>query len=480
MSNVTKKSNKPNIIHSEYLELKKVNNIFKTFMNVTTDGLLVVDENCHITEINSAYCRFLGLNKESILGKHVLEVIPNSELPRIIARNETDIDVIHRLAEGQSPNKEKAVAVTRTPVIDDHTVIGAVAQIKFSKETKALADRLGDIESELEYYKKELHRLVGTKYTFENMIGIDENFNSVKKIAMKAAKNDFNVLILGETGTGKEVIANALHFASSRRNKPFIRINCAAIPFELLESELFGYEEGAFTGAKKGGKIGKFELANQGTIFLDEIGELPLNMQSKLLRVLQEKEIEKIGSENTIPLNVRVIAATNQNLEEKVQNKAFRSDLFYRLNVIQIKLPPLRERSEDIPFFIESFLSELNSKYEANVTLSPETKAILNRYKYPGNIRELKNIIERAFSQRDGDVILPTHLPVNLISRSQLSIPINKEKTLDAFMADIEREIILDVLAKNNFNCQSTAKNLGIHRSTLYKKMEKLNIPLPR
>jgi transcriptional regulator with PAS, ATPase and Fis domain len=254
-----------------------------------------------------------------------------------------------------------------------------------------------------------------------------------------------------------------------------IRVNCGAIPSELLESELFGYEEGAFTGAKKGGKKGKFELAHRGTIFLDEIGDMPLNMQAKLLRVLQEKEFEKVGGNKAISADVRVIAATNQNLES-FGRKKLRDDLYYRLNVIQLKIPTLRERTDDVRIIADSFLKRLNGEKGNNIIISPEVYAALVRYSWPGNVRELRNVIERAYCLVEGNIILPSHLPAHIVTNTKIPAAAARKKTLDKILAEIEREIIINALAKTNHNYKSTAKELGIHRSTFYKKIDKLNI----
>lgn len=458
--------------------LKRDRLIFQKIMDISTDGFLIVDQEGCIIDINNAYCTYLGLAREEIVGKPVLAVIKNSRLPEILKTGETEVNVLHKLVEGQAPNKEKVVAVNRAAVKDGDKVIAAVGQVKFSQKTVELAQKLKEIDQELKYYKEELKRIIGTKYSFENMIGQDPEFIEVKKVAEKAAKNDFAVLIQGETGTGKEVFAHAIHFASGRKDRPFVRVNCAAIPGELLESELFGYEEGSFTGAKKGGKKGKFELADGGTIFLDEIGDMPLNMQAKILRVLQEKEVEKVGGDQPIPVNVRVIAATNQDLEHKVKHNAFRADLYYRLNVIQLKIPALKERVQDIPLFIDYFLNELNEKYGTAVGIAPETKKLLQGYGWPGNIRELRNVMERAFSLVEGNMILNMHLPVNILSNPKISSLAQQKRTLDSLIEEIEREILLNVLQKNNYNCCLSARELGIHRSTLYRKCEKLKIPV--
>jgi len=286
-------------------------------------------------------------------------------------------------------------------------------------------------------------------------------------------------LLLGETGTGKEVFANAIHATSSRKNKPLIKVNCAAIPEALIESELFGYEEGAFSGAKKCGKPGTFELANGGTIFLDEIGELPINTQPKLLRVLQEGEVERIGGTKTIKTNFRLLTATNQDLLKKIDLKEFREDLYYRISVVPIKIPPLRERKEDITDLIELFLYELNHRYGTNKTIEPRAINYIMQQSFPGNVRELKNIIGRAFVMSESDVIDIDDL---VFLQTTASDNICKANSCEDFGSDLQaqHDAILSALKENNYNCAKTADTLGITRMTLYRKIKKYNINLNR
>ena len=461
---------------TELERLQRDRLIFSTLLDISTDGFLIVDDRGIIIDINKAYCNFLEIRHQDALGRYVLDVITNSRLPDILASWKTEIDVVHKLAEGQSPKKDKFVAVTRAPVKQGDNVVAAVGQIKFSTETRNLAEKLQHMDGELQYYKNELKRIIGNKYSFDTMIGQSPMLTAAKTLAQKAAQNDFNILITGETGTGKEVFAHAIHFASRRRLKPFIRINCAAIPSELMESELFGYDTGSFTGAKKGGKVGKFEMANGGTVFLDEIGDMPLNMQAKLLRVLQEREVERVGGSGAIPVDVRVMAATNQNLEEKIHSRLFRSDLFYRLNVIQIKVPTLQQRLQDIPMLVDFFLQEMNERYGVRIGIAPESLDVLAKYQWPGNIRELKNVIERAFTMVEEGTITTAHLPAHIISKVKLGQVHLDGKSLDTVMGEIEKGILIDALARNNHNYRKTAKELGIHRATLYKKLEKYDM----
>ena len=300
--------------------------IFETIRDISSDGFLVVDENGVILTINPAYCNFLGVKQADFLGRPVTELIANSKLPYILKTGKQEVNVVDRiiLPSGKGEKIEKYVLATRTLVRNQGKVVAAVGQVRFSKETVDLASKFQLVDEELQFYKEELKRITNENYSFKNIVGSSSTLKDVIEVARKAAKSDFHILITGETGTGKEVFAQVIHYHSKRWAKPFIKVNCAAIPAELLESELFGYEEGAFTGSRKGGKKGKFELANGGTIFLDEIGDMPTAMQAKILRILQEQEIEKLGSEKTIPISVRVIAATNQNLYEEVKKKKFR------------------------------------------------------------------------------------------------------------------------------------------------------------
>ncbi len=295
---------------------------------------------------------------------------------------------------------------------------------------------------------------------------------------MQAAANQFPVLISGESGTGKELFAQAIHHAGPRRAHPFVRINCAAIPKDLLESELFGYEKGAFTGADPNGKPGKFELARQGTVFLDEVGDLPLDMQPKLLRVIEDKEFERIGGTKIIQSDFRIIAATNQNLERMLVQNRFRKDLFYRLNVIPLQIPPLRERKNDIiptaRHLLKQMVGEANLKEKI---IDREAEKALKNYGWQGNVRELSNVLERTMSTLEADIIQLQHLPF-YVYRSHQKSPGTHPSPLKEVQTRTEKEIILSALRETNNNKARAAKMLGIHRTLLYKKMKKNNIPL--
>lgn len=456
-------------------EDKRERLVFETIRDISSDGFLVVDEKGIIIDINLAYCQFLGISRANCLGRPVTELIENSKLPEILRTGQQEINVVHRLtlSEGSQEPRERYVLATRTLVKDEGSVVAAVGQVRFSHETVELAEKFRAADEELQFYKKEYQRLANENYSFESIVGSSSALKKVVNLAGKAARSDFHILITGETGTGKEVFAQVIHYHSSRWAKPFIKVNCAAIPRELLESELFGYEEGAFTGSRKGGKKGKFELANGGTIFLDEIGDMPIAMQAKILRVLQEQEIEKLGSEKTIPISVRVIAATNQNLSEGVANKTFREDLYYRLNVIPLRLPPLRERTEDVPLLARYFLKELNQRYNTHIVIKASDEELLMAHHWPGNIRELRNTVERMYCMADDPEIMTTQIP---------GVPIRKVKErkrnqpLEALLAELEKQVIEEILEEENYNIRGTARRLGVHRGTLYNKIKKLNI----
>lgn len=317
--------------------------MYTLIFNSIYNGCIVTDADGYITHFNKPYGQFLGLDPDLQIGKHCTESVENSRMHIVAKTGKPEINKSHRI-KGQN------MVVQRIPIKREGKVIAVFGQVMFKdvKDVRRLADKLSVLESKIKLYEEELINLRSTRYTLDSIIGVSKAIKVLKKEALKATANQYPILISGESGTGKELFAQAIHHACPRKIYPFVRINCSAIPRDLLESELFGYEKGAFTGARSGGKPGKFELAHHGTIFLDEIGELPIEMQPKLLRVLEEKEFERVGGTSVIRSDFRVIAATNQNLEEMLADRRFRKDLFYRLNVIPLHIPPLRERRDDI------------------------------------------------------------------------------------------------------------------------------------
>jgi PAS domain S-box-containing protein len=436
------------------------------------NGVVVTDSDGYILYFNRPYGRFLGVNPDEQIGRHVTEVINNTRMHIVAKTGKAEINHTQKI-RGQN------MVVQRIPIKRDGRVVAVFGQVMFKdvRDVHALARKLSLLESKVRHYEEELISIWSSRYTLESIVGVSEAMRSLKREALKAAGTNLPVLITGESGTGKELFAHAIHHASPRRLHPFIRINCAAIPKDLLESELFGYERGAFTGARSEGKPGKFELAHHGTIFLDEIGELPLTMQPKLLRALEEKEFERVGGTSVIQSDFRLIAASNQSLEEMVKRGRFRKDLFYRLNVIPLYIPPLRDRKEDIlplAFHILKQLSE--SAASPEVTLDPEVQEVLMQHDWPGNVRELSNVLERAFCSLEGDRIRIQDLafplrPHDSEMESASCIPLK-----DA-VSRIERDAILQALAACENNKTKAARLLGIHRTLLYKKMRRHGIP---
>lgn len=308
-----------------------------------------------------------------------------------------------------------------------------------------------------------------------DIYGVSKEINNCKRKVKKIAKVNSNVMILGESGVGKELFAHSIHNESSRNKGPFVTINCSAIPESLLESELFGYEEGTFTGAKKGGNIGKFELANGGSILLDEIGDMPYHMQVKLLRVLQEKEVIRIGGKNPIPIDVRIICATNKNLEEMLEKGTFREDLYYRLNVLTLEIPPIRKRREDIPILINKLLIEFYQETGIYRNIPDIVMKRLKEYDWHGNVREIRNVVERMCVNSDGTNIGISDIPKYVLNKS-LEKKYKDKKGLKEIVESVERNVIIEVLKDSKGNKSKAAKALNIPRATLYRKIEDYNI----
>lgn len=447
-------------------------NIVSQILKMTSDGFIITDTEGNVREINKQYADFFGKSRSEIIGKSILNIIPNSKMIDIVKHKFSEEDAVHKYIDGEA--KGNSVIVSRSYVEDeDGNVVAGVAQVKFKVQTLAVAKKLMNEYEELEYYREEFQN----QNRVDSIIGSDTKFREIVKECLKVAKTDIPVLLTGETGTGKEVMAKALHTNSLRYDKPFVSINCAAIPFELLESELFGYMDGAFTGAKRGGKKGKFQLANGGTIFLDEIGDMPSSMQAKLLRVLQKKEIEPLGSEKSIPLDVRVVAATRQDLEAKMKDGSFREDLYYRLSVFNIHIPPLRERGGDSLELAEFFLDELNHKYKTYKTFSKAVKAYFLKYQWPGNVREVNNVVQSAYAISTENIIDINDIPARMLQQEKPAINLDKnKKSLGQMVDDYEKEVILELLKKHKGNCLEAAKEAGIHKSNFYRKLQKYGI----
>lgn len=437
------------------------------------DGACVTNADGVITHFNRPYGRFLGVDPEAQVGRHITEVVENTRMHIVARTGKAEMN------ESQSI-KGQNMLVQRIPIKENGRVVAVYGQVIFKdvKDVGRLAQKLSELQSRVRLYQKELNSLRSTRYTFESIIGSSDPMLRLKSEAMKAASTHLAVLITGESGTGKELFAQSIHNGSSRREKPFIRLNCAAIPKDLLESELFGYDKGAFTGAKASGKPGKFELAHTGSIFLDEIGDLPFEMQPKLLRALEEKEFERVGGNRLIHSDFRLIAASNQNLEEMVARGEFRSDLYYRLNVVPLHIPPLRERGSDVLLLARHILQQIAEETPGrNASLTPAAEALLQKHSWPGNVRELNNVLERTLATCEDDRITPADLPFYL-HKNQLPITTEQHSLLKDVVAKAEKNAIVEALKITDYNKVRAAEILGIHRTLLYKKISRYQISL--
>ncbi|HWO95255.1 MAG TPA: sigma 54-interacting transcriptional regulator [Bacillus sp. (in: firmicutes)] len=447
-----------NLLKVRRKELKRTKQL-QAILDFITDGVIAVDNKGIVTVCNPAIEKMLNIPCGHMIGKNIDDLLTNAHISRVLQSGKEEINQI------QEENGVKMIT-NRIPIRHDDKVLGVVSTFQEIKKLQ---------QKEYEVRKKLSHRGHVTKYKIEDLAGESERFLQAIDKAKKYAKVDSTILLCGETGVGKEGFAHIIHSQSSRSEGPFVAVNCAAIPAALLESELFGYEEGAFTGAKKGGKIGVFEMAHKGTIFLDEIGEMEEQLQTRLLRVLQEGEVRRLGDDRVIPIDVRVIAASNRNLEELVANEKFRSDLFYRINILNIPIPPLRERKEDIPILCQYFLNELRSHIQREISgFEPDAIKLMQQYHWPGNIRELRNIVERCMILSPEKAISSyTVLEAGGPSFEKLMNGTNPANDAEVHLdlQNNERAYISHVLKQVNGNKTEAAKILGIGRSTLWRKL---------
>ena len=437
-------------------------------------GLVTIDMDGIVTYINRQVCNFCGIDYEwASSGRHVNEVFPFSKMTETLRTKEpSNMEFYHY--------NGITSASMRHPLIKDGEMVGVIEYDVFydMEMVEAFVNHYIDLDEEIKYYKEAARDYQQTKYSLDNIVGKSVPMLNLKEKIKIVANSNSTVLVTGETGTGKELVAHSIHDASKRRLRNFIKMNAASLPESLAESELFGYTEGAFTGARKGGKKGKFEMANHGTLFIDEINAMPLSLQPKLLRALQEGEIDRVGSAESIPVDVRIIAATNKDLKEMVDRGEFREDLYYRLNVVELEVPPLRERKEDIKELVDLFIEQQNNMLGKQVT-GIEDKAIetLKKYDWPGNVRELQNVIEKTMNYAVGNVIRDSEL---IFSMGSQTPTINKLKDYDSPIEiakrSADRELILETLDKVGGNKSQAAKLLKISRPLLYQKMESLGI----
>jgi transcriptional regulator with PAS, ATPase and Fis domain len=441
-------------------ELRLQNNYMQAIINSIDSGVLAVDKNGMINKINNQGKKILQW-KAPLEGIVLPEVFGNQF--SISAMMQPEFEFTDQEVFIHAGNRVIQLLCTVKPIFDASGKIQG--SILVFHEIKRIRKLLNDIAG------------AQARFTFEDIIGVSPAIQEAKRLAMIAARSKSSVLLLGDTGTGKELFAQAIHNHSERKERPFVAINCGAIPRELLESELFGYAEGSFTGSRKGGRPGKFELADGGTVFLDEIGEMPADMQVKLLRVLQTGEVCRIGEHKSISVDVRIIAATNARIKREIDQKNFREDLFYRLNVFPIKIPPLRDRKEDIVHLAKHFLDRSSAiAKKPGVSFTPEAESKLDNYQWPGNVRELENIIERAVNLADGKQVGPGILDISSVSGGMHGAGNARGSRLE----ELEKQAILKILEELKFNMSRSAKTLGISRATLYNKIKKYNLTLSR
>ncbi|MDU1350927.1 sigma-54-dependent Fis family transcriptional regulator [uncultured Clostridium sp.] len=443
----------------------KITEWMEKIFNSLNEGVLIVDRDGNILFFNKAYSNFIGKNLNDVKGLPIRDIRPGSVIQDVMETGVAKLGLLRK-----ESNDEYFCNIS--PIISDGKTIGGISTVTFLRDAVYLSKKIKELEKKNKYLMEKIHRTNGTKYTFDNIIAVNENSILTKNIAKKIAHSDISVLIEGESGSGKEVYAQSIHNESERGKYPFVAINCSTLAPTMLEGELFGYEDGAFTGAKKGGKIGLFESANQGTIFLDEISEMDYSLQAKLLRVLQEGTIRKIGGTKEIDIDVRVICACNVDLMKYIEEGKFRKDLYYRIAVFPIHIVPLRERREDIPYLLDLYLEKLSNKFRRKISLTDKAKASLYNYDWPGNVREMRNVLEFSAIMATDGFIREENLPTPITESSKESEP--KFYKLSDKIKKFEREEInkaIEYFGDTVNGKKEAAKHLGISLSTLYYKL---------
>ncbi|MDF2565124.1 MAG: transcriptional regulator [Massilibacillus sp.] len=447
------------VIQVKHVETRRAAR-FKTMLDSISEGVLVTDEHNQIVVFNPAAERIFKMPIESVLGKTAESVIPNTRIHKVFAAGNAELNVLQKIHDG-------TIMTNRIPIFENNNPIGVLSTFEDVTKIQYLEQQI-----RTQTYAKGFI----AKSTFANIETNDPQMEKLKELAYLYATTDTSVLIEGDSGTGKELFAQSIHNASKRNNNPFVAVNCSAIPENLLESELFGYESGSFTGAKKEGTHGLFEMAHKGTIFLDEIGEITPSMQVKLLRVLQEKEIRRVGGNKIIPVDIRVISATNKNLKYKVAQGEFRDDLYYRLNVFNLKIPPLNKRKEDIILLTRRFLQKFNVDADIDRVME-KLRPILLAYDWPGNVRELQNIMERLslltnrWIDCHWDEILQNALYLPTTEATNITIQIDTSKGFKQAVKQSEQAILNSLLSQHGYELGQLANFLGMGRTTLWRKL---------
>jgi transcriptional regulator with PAS, ATPase and Fis domain len=462
-------------------------------------GIYLCDTKGEILYMNDVYAEILGASKDALINRNIVDVLPKTRALSVMQSGNEEIGDLCVVGEGDG---KKTTIVNRLPMRDDDgMIVGMVSMCLFRNphELKTLVERVEQLDSRVSFYRRRMQSALSARYTLDNILGESKPLQFAKSRLRNYAQTDFPVIIQGPTGTGKELFANALHASSPRRDGPFVSINCAAVPIELFESELFGYAGGAFSGASKDGKVGLIELADKGTLFLDEIGDMPLAAQAKLLRVLEEKTVYRVGSSKAHPVDFRLVAATNRDLLHIVEQGTFREDLYYRISALPLQVPSLAERATDIPVIAAALLARMGKEA---VQISEDAMGMLMAYEWPGNIRELRNALVRATSVGEGQTIRVQDLPPTLLASFRMKSdapPAAGEQERDGagagnagpagqhgsplaatslhdVNAGTEKALILKAIEANHGNMVRTAKYLNISRATLYEKCRKHGI----
>lgn len=455
---------------------KNLQEEFNEIIEMSNDGIFITDHDGKVLRMNRACERIDDVCAEDIVGRYMQELVKqgyysDSVTLRVLKENRT-VSILQTRKDG------KEIMATGTPIMRDGEMFRVIVNARDITELNKIKRELIKANYKNRLFQSEIELLRERHNETSDVVSKNNEMKKITDMALKIAKVDSTVLIEGESGVGKGALSKLIHTSSNRKGGPFIKIDCSSIPYNLMESELFGYEKGAFTGANKDGKIGLIELANKGTLFLDEIGELPLNLQAKLLRTIQDREIVRIGGKDPIHVDIRIIAATNRNLEEMVREKAFREDLYYRLNVVPLCIPPLRVRKEDIQPFIMYFIERFNKKYDLQKNLLPDALNCLLEYEWPGNVRELENMIERLVVTSNTNLINIGDIPasvINAISNKiklfDLNLPISYKEIMDNY----EKELLIKVMEGTKSTLEMS-KLLDVDVSTIRRKMKKHKI----
>jgi transcriptional regulator with PAS, ATPase and Fis domain len=450
--------------------------IFRYLLTDPFDAMTVVDKDARVVHISPIHEAFFGLKPGEGNGRPVERIIDNTRLHHVVASGKAEVGAIQRMRGSER-------VVSRIPIKRDGKILGAIGRVMFRgpAQVDALSQRIKALEGDLEFYKRETETLKARSYGLDSLIGDSPAMQRLRAQIIKVAPLEIPVLIRGESGTGKELVAHALHQLSPRRDKTMVNVNAAALPANLVESELFGYEPGAFTGADKKGRRGKFEQAEGGTIFLDEIGDMPLDVQAKLLRVLQDRIVERVGGDRPRSVDFRLISATNKDLQVLVERGEFRLDLYYRISPIVIELPPLKERLEDIPLLATKFLRDIAYRHgRPEPSISTAALVELSERSWPGNIRQLQHEIERAFVFCDGAEVTPddlSEMPNRSPAAAKVSVqhPGSQPRELKSVISELQNEQIREAIAACGGNKRKAAASLGISRSFLYKKLAEIS-----